>query len=119
MKERRTMKPGTGVATILLIFVILAMTILSVLSYLKAMQDHQALQQEYAFKEAYYQADAKAQYIRKQIIDDKVVQEIEITKNEQGYHYELEILKGQFLQVKLDFEGNILQWQTIYKERVE
>ena len=36
MKERRTLKPGTGIATILLIFVVLAMTILAVLSYLHA-----------------------------------------------------------------------------------
>ncbi len=46
MNKRRNLKPGTGIATILLIFVILAMTIMAALSYVRVWQDHQSLIRE-------------------------------------------------------------------------
>ena len=63
MNKKRNVKPGTGIATILLIFVVLAMTIMAALSYVRTWQDDQSLQRENAYKQAYYKADAKAKYI--------------------------------------------------------
>lgn len=115
MNKRRNLKPGTGIATILLIFVILAMTIMAALSYVRVWQDHQSLIREYEYKQAYYEADSKAKYICDEIMKTKDVEKISkqmqvaIKDNGNAYGFQLEIRSNQYLDVELDKNGNVLE----------
>ena len=115
MNKKRNIKPGTGIATILLIFVVLAMTIMAALSYVRTWQDDQSLQREYAYKQAYYKADAKAKYICDEIMQLKDVEEIS-TQNQVDIQFEKNIYS--FLEVQMDQDGNILEWMTKTKEEM-
>lgn len=122
MNKRRNLKPGTGIATILLIFVILAMTIMAALSYVRVWQDHQSLIREYEYKQAYYEADSKAKYICDEIMKTKNVEKISkqmqvaIEDNGNAYGFQLEIRSNQYLDVELDKNGNVLEWIIKTKE---
>lgn len=122
MNKRRNLKPGTGIATILLIFVILAMTIMAALSYVRVWQDHQSLIREYEYKQAYYEADSKAKYISDEIMKTKDVEKISkqmqvaIEDNGNAYGFQLEIRSNQYLDVELDKNGNVLEWIIKTKE---
>ena len=124
MNKRRNLKPGTGIATILLIFVILAMTIMAALSYVRVWQDHQSLIREYEYKQAYYEADSKAKYICDEIMKTKDVEKISkqmqvaIEDNGNAYSFQLEIRSNQYLDVELDKNGNVLEWITKTKEEI-
>lgn len=124
MNKRRNLKPGTGIATILLIFVILAMTIMAALSYVRVWQDHQSLIREYEYKQAYYEADSKAKYICDEIMKTKDVEKISkqmqvaIEDNGNAYGFQLEIRSNQYLDVELDKNGNVLEWITKTKEEI-
>lgn len=124
MNKRRNLKPGTGIATILLIFVILAMTIMAALSYVRVWQDHQSLIREYEYKQAYYEADSKAKYICDEIMKTKDVEKISkqmqvaIEDNGNAYSFQLEIRSSQYLDVELDKNGNVLEWITKTKEEI-
>lgn len=124
MNKRRNLKPGTGIATILLIFVILAMTIMAALSYVRVWQDHQSLIREYEYKQAYYEADSKAKYICVEIMKTKDVEKISkqmqvaIEDNGNAYGFQLEIRSNQYLDVELDKNGNVLEWIIKTKEEI-
>lgn len=124
MNKRRNLKPGTGIATILLIFVILAMTITAALSYVRVWQDHQSLIREYEYKQAYYEADSKAKYICDEIMKTKDVEKISkqmqvaIEDNGNAYGFQLEIRSNQYLDVELDKNGNVLEWIIKTKEEI-
>lgn len=124
MNKRRNLKPGTGIATILLIFVILAMTIMAALSYVRVWQDHQSLIREYEYKQAYYEADSKAKYICDEIMKTKDVEKISkqmqvaIEDNGNDYGFQLEIRSNQYLDVELDKNGNVLEWIIKTKEEI-
>lgn len=124
MNKRRNLKPGTGIATILLIFVILAMTIMAALSYVRVWQDHQSLIREYEYKQAYYEADSKAKYICDEIMKTKDVEKISkqmqvaIEDNGNAYGFQLEIRSNQYLDVELDKNGNVLEWIIKTKEEI-
>lgn len=110
MRERRSLKPGTGIATILLIFVVLAMSILAVLSALKVSQNHQSVLRQVEYAQAYSKADAKALYLQDQVRQGNFD---EVTANDIGYTYTIQITKNQSLLVQLDSQGNALSWKTI------
>lgn len=124
MNKRRNLKPGTGIATILLIFVILAMTIMAALSYVRVWQDHQSLIREYEYKQAYYEADSKAKYICDEIMKTKDLEKISkqmqvaIEDNGNAYGFQLEIRSNQYLDVELDKNGNVLEWIIKTKEEI-
>lgn len=124
MNKRRNLKPGTGIATILLIFVILAMTIMAALSYVRVWQDHQSLIREYEYKQDYYEADSKAKYICDEIMKTKDVEKISkqmqvaIEDNGNAYGFQLEIRSNQYLDVELDKNGNVLEWIIKTKEEI-
>lgn len=124
MNKKRNIKPGTGIATILLIFVVLAMTIMAALSYVRTWQDDQSLQREYEYRQAYYKADAKAKYICDEIMKLKDVEEIstqnkvDIQFEENIYSFQIEIRSNQVLEVQMDQDGNILEWMTKTKEEM-
>lgn len=124
MNKKRNIKPGTGIATILLIFVVLAMTIMAALSYVRTWQDDQSLQREYACKQAYYKADAKAKHICDEIMQLKDVEEIstqnqvDIQFEKNIYSFQIEIRSNQVLEVQMDQDGNILEWMMKTKEEM-
>ncbi|OUP62005.1 hypothetical protein B5F14_01060 [Faecalitalea cylindroides] len=124
MNKKRNIKPGTGIATILLIFVVLAMTIMAALSYVRTWQDDQSLQREYEYRQAYYKADAKAKYICDEIMQLKDVEEIstqnqvDIQFEKNIYSFQIEIRSNQVLEVQMDQDGNILEWMTKTKEEM-
>lgn len=124
MNKKRNIKPGTGIATILLIFVVLAMTIMAALSYVRTWQDDQSLQREYEYRQAYYKADAKAKYIRDEIMQLKDVEEIstqnqvDIQFEKNIYSFQIEIRSNQVLEVQMDQDGNILEWMMKTKEEM-
>lgn len=62
-KARKNVQIGLGAASILMIFVILCMMILSVLAYANAKQNERIAQREVNYKESYYKADCKAEII--------------------------------------------------------
>lgn len=62
-KHKRSVQIGLGVSSILMIFVILCMMILSTLSYTRALQNEKIAQREKAYQEAYYKADEQASII--------------------------------------------------------
>lgn len=124
MNKKRNIKPGTGIATILLIFVVLAMTIMAALSYVRTWQDDQSLQREYEYRQAYYKADAKAKYIYDEIMQLKDVEEIstqnqvDIQFEKNIYSFQIEIRSNQVLEVQMDQDGNILEWMMKTKEEM-
>lgn len=116
MKEKRALKPGTGIATILLIFVVLAMSILSVLSYLKVIQNHQTVLRETEYVQSYAKANAQAQLIQSQVRDGHLEQ---VQTIEDGYTYTVDVINGQKLLVELDGQGNARVWKTVYDQEDE
>ena len=97
MKERRTLKPGTGIATILLIFVVLAMTILAVLSYLHASQNHQSVTRQIEYAQAYSEAEAQAAYLQDQVKHGHFEN---VESNEEGYTYSIEKRTKPFCAIR-------------------
>ena len=100
------------------------MTIMAALSYVRTWQDDQSLQREYAYKQAYYKADAKAKYICDEIMQLKDVEEIstqnqvDIQFEENIYSFQIEIRSNQVLEVQMDQDGNILEWMMKTKEEM-
>lgn len=115
MKEKRRLHPGTGLATIVLIFVILSMTIMALFTYMRVQQDHRSLMREYKQKQQYYHADAQAKYIVRAFLKGTNIEEqipVEIKKEEGSiYQFEIPISSSQVLFVRFDQSGNIYDWQ--------
>lgn len=61
--KRKHVQVGLGASSILMIFVVLCMMILSVLSYSKALQKEEIANQGKQVQKAYTQADATLQYV--------------------------------------------------------
>lgn len=56
---------GLGIPTMLLLFVVLGMVILSMLAYLKEENNYKIVEREIEYTKNYYKADSKAQYVLK------------------------------------------------------
>lgn len=114
MKEKRRLHPGTGLATIVLIFVILSMTIMALFTYMRVQQDHRSLMRDYEQKQQYYHADAQAKYIVQEFLKGINVEEqthIDIKEVGNRYEFEIPISSSQVLFVRFDQSGNIYDWQ--------
>ena len=114
MKEKRRLHPGTGLATIVLIFVILSMTIMALFTYMRVQQDHRSLMRDYEQKQQYYHADAQAKYIVQEFLKGINVEEqthIDIKEVGNRYEFEIPISSSQVLFVCFDQSGNIYDWQ--------
>ena len=114
MKEKRRLHPGTGLATIVLIFVILSMTIMALFTYMRVQQDHRSLMRDYEQKQQYYHADAQAKYIVQEFLKGINVEEqthIDIKEVGNRYEFEIPISSSQVLFVCFDHSGNIYDWQ--------
>ena len=62
-KARKNVQVGLGAVSILMIFVILCMMVLSVLSFSRAQQNDKTALRERSFQEAYHKADTQAQIL--------------------------------------------------------
>lgn len=111
--NRQTLKPGTGIATLLMIFVVLAMAVLSVLSYLRVLQDHKSTQRQVEYATSYAKANAQAMYIQDQV-KQGFTQGVQPLG--EGYTFTVEISEEQFLEVVLDSQGNAISWKTSREE---
>ena len=107
-KERkpRPMGLNIGSASIIMLFAVLCLTVLSALSLLSANSQYALAQRAANVTKAYYEADYKA------------VQIYERTKNEgtEQYDYTVEIDGHQLLDVSLGYEnGNLVvkKWKII------
>ncbi len=76
MKEKQRYHVGIGVPSILMIFVVLCLTTFGVLSYSSAAADHRLTEKNIEYMKAYYEADAQAQEMLRQV--DHVLQEQEV-----------------------------------------
>lgn len=63
MKKEKSVTVGIGIPTILVLFIILAMVILSLLTYLKEENNSKIVEREITYTQNYYLADAKAKYL--------------------------------------------------------
>lgn len=121
-KVRNGLPIGLGIPTILVIFVVLGMTILSTLTWLEASQNRTTATKEIAHVQAYYKADSLAKYLCAQIKQGKLTNEeqtkYQIEKQETSYAFTLEIENEKQLYVNVNQNGTINQW-IITKEDTE
>lgn len=114
MKDKNALHMGTGIPTILLIFVSLAMVILSSLIFLQVMQDHKILERQIAFETGYYQADAKARYVLDCLQEGNHEQlDVTIKEDSEGYSYTIDAKQHRKLFVRLNKAFEILEWRII------
>lgn len=86
MKNKTTsLKIGVGTATILMIFVVLCMVILSVLSLQEAQMNEALVNKEKDYTQAYYEAKTKADLIYNEMCDTSVSLATRIENVEQQY----------------------------------
>ena len=100
-KNRRTMTIGLGVPTILVIFVVLGMVILSLLTYLKAVQNEKSVEREIEYVTSYYEADIKGKEVIDCIRKGKDIP-YPYTMEEDSYVFSFEMTNNQELYVKIN-----------------
>ena len=83
--KRNSISAGLGIPTMLTIFIILAMCILSLLTYLKAMRNEAGCEKEISMNTAYYKAACEADYLL-DTFDEAYMQEKKITYTLDGDH---------------------------------
>lgn len=86
-KDNNHLTMGLGIPTLLMLFVLLGMIIISALTYLYQMSNTKIVEKEVEYVSNYYETDAKAKYI----IDSK--DEEFIKQNVSTYDYDLNHLK--------------------------
>lgn len=106
MNHKSSLKIGVGTPTILMIFVVLCMVIISVLSYQEATYRQTLANKEKDAVVAYYKADVQAQRIAKALRPSKLhdIQEkynVKIIEQEQCYCYDIEIDEKRVLSVEI------------------
>lgn len=111
MKNKTTsLKIGVGTVTILMIFVVLCMVILSVLSLKEAQMNEALVNKEKGYTQAYYEAKTKADLIYDEISDTSVSlatrienierqYEVRVAQDAQSIRYVVAINKQKQLQV--------------------
>lgn len=70
-KRKQSVQIGLGATSIFMIFVILCMTILSVLSYARASQNEKIAERERLFQEAIMRSEAAASELQDEIISNE------------------------------------------------
>ncbi|NBK98849.1 MAG: hypothetical protein EOM50_12660 [Erysipelotrichia bacterium] len=110
MKHKTSsLKIGIGTPTILMIFVVLCMTILSVLSFMEANTNRKLINKEITYSENYYQANATATKIQNALLENKQsitsLSEqylVEMKENDTEIEYYVTIDDKKYLHVILD-----------------
>lgn len=115
MKKNTSLKIGVGTPTILMIFVVLCMVILSILSLQEANFNQELAKKEKTYLINYYEADTKG----KQIVSSLKQEGLEATETkyqldiqtlDPDYQFILEIDETKQLNVQLDGTFNIKSW---------
>ena len=94
-RKNQSFTMGLGIPTVLIIFVSLAMCIMTLLSYINVKSNDEVVKRELEYTKAYYHAKAKADYEFKQNKDIIIVkindnQELILTKDDNGIaHYQV------------------------------
>lgn len=134
-KERQSVQIGLGATSIFMIFVVLCMTILSVLSYTRALQNEKIAERERLFQEAVMKSEAAASLLQDEIMTNDIhsfedIRHIsEIRELMEDYHMEvavknkecvvlIPILNTQYLKVTFvsDDKGiSVKEWKTVVK----
>lgn len=118
-KERKHLSLGLGVPTILSVFIILCMCILSVLTYLNASSNVAGFEKEKSSIKAYYEADTKAKLIVNALKEGKAMSEIEekydmiFKTKDNTLFYHVIINENQRLSVKLNEQFDVIEWKTV------
>lgn len=107
MKDSGSLKIGIGTPTILMIFVVLCMVILSVLSFQEADHNMMLAEKEKNYVTNYYEAKAKANQIANELqnLSIKDIQEkhdLTIKEDQSSYQYQCSIDKKKEINVVLD-----------------
>lgn len=107
MKDSGSLKIGIGTPTILMIFVVLCMVILSVLSFQEADHNMMLAEKEKNYVTNYYEAKAKANQIANELqnLSIKDIQEkhdLIIKEDQSSYQYQCSIDKKKEINVVLD-----------------
>lgn len=115
MKDNGSLKIGVGTPTILMIFVVLCMVILSVLSFQEADHNMLLVEKEKAYVTNYYEAKAKANQIAHEMKNTSIedIQEkydLVIQEDQTSYQYHIEIDKKKEIYVVLN--KNSLDFMT-------
>lgn len=111
-REKNSLHIGTGIPVILLIFVSLAMVILSSLIFLQVMQEHTIFDRQIAFEVGYHQANAKAEYVLDCLRSGNTENlDVEIKTEEEGYSYVIDAGQGRQLFVLLNKNHEVLEWR--------
>ena len=123
MKNKQsTLKIGIGTATILMIFVVLCMVILSVLSLKEAQMNVHLVEKEKQYTQAYYEAQAQATMVFNAIQKKDSTPEqwqnisntldVDIQYNDRIIYYSVKINKNKQLVVELarDNTFTITKW---------
>lgn len=121
-RGQRHLSLGLGVPTILAVFIILCMCILSVLTYMNAVNNHASWEKEKQHTYAYYEADTKAKQIVKALRngeDMEVIQKqykVDIKKDTTNITFQVIMKEKKKLLVTLNENFKILTWKTIRGE---
>ena len=121
MKKRDGMSIGLGIPTIFFVFLMVALCLLTLLTYLKAKQNDVSVNKEIASVSSYYEADSKMQYVlnglEKNENMDSFMNKNEIYfKNDDNLTIiEIDVDENHILHVSMQ-DGNILEYKVEEKE---
>ncbi|MEG0329332.1 MAG: hypothetical protein RSC10_03520 [Longicatena sp.] len=116
-KKRRGVQIGLGASSILMIFVVLCMMILSVLSFTNALQSEKIAIREKTYQEDYYKANTKAETIYELLLKydsgnrpfSQIVQERDIQTMMDKEHIQYQIKEAQMtLEVAVNTQQKLV-----------
>ncbi|MGX8851708.1 hypothetical protein [Amedibacillus sp. YH-ame10] len=107
-KTKRNVQIGLGASSILMIFVVLCMMILSVLAYNQAKQNYDIAKREAVYEEAYRKADTKASilyevlntYVKEDGLLDKTLARLDVQEQFQSEDVQYE-LQNQTISIHI------------------
>lgn len=74
-RKKMTLNVGNGIATVMMVFFVLSMVIVSLISYLEAVRNYRSADRETEYTQSYYGAYDKAMYSLVQSEDDMIITE--------------------------------------------
>lgn len=130
MKQRFQIHMGVGTISLLMIFVVLCMVILSSLSFLSAKESRDLALREKEEITAYYTADAIAVWLYQQIDPqvsladtyehlqqlDIIAQDIHLVLDEKSITMQIPMTHEKILQICVQADGTILSWGVVQEE---
>lgn len=102
MNKRHFFTTGLGIPTILTVFVVLGMSIITLLSYMKEETNSKIVEKEVQYTQEYYLADAKAKYIIETMDEDFMSKHCEkINKQDEELEFIIYINNKNILYIKV------------------